>query len=1119
MKRQILVTLLLAFGILFAEWTIVETFVISENTSGLAWDGEYLYFGTFGADEDCVYRLDPADGSYSLLFNGSMGDTYDMTWDGANLWAIGHTGGISTPARACRLDMQGNILEQITLPVHYMSGIAWDDGDFWVAAYDDPDGFIYKIDGEGNILEGFNAPYYQPWSLCMEGEYLWMVDKWSNEIYKIDPADGSVVEHYFYQIDDPTGIVFDGEFFWYCANGPGNQDRLFKVDPNGDGTPEIELGWEEYHFGEVFIGTQQTTMLSISNNGTCDLSINEITISDDAFSISVDLPIVIESGSSHDLEITFDPLRVGEFTDTLEILSNDPNQLSAIVTMAAYVVDSQSHIVLQPEQLHYGSVRHGGLTGRYICIKNWGLENLVVNDITSDNELIYENELDFPVSIPARDSIFARIWFQTGQTGGFSAEVTIESNDPDDGIMHIPVDASVENVSPVIGTEYWHWSFPRSTREITALKKFIDINGDEIEEVIACDRYGILYCLNGNSAGEADIIWEFIGCMNHSFAFSDRGVVVADDLNGDGLQDVVIGSAGSNGSICALNSLDGEVIWQFDTIDIGGARIYQIDGRLDYTGDGICDIVAGIGYFYSATILLNGATGDVEWIREFSRDQDLVCAIDDQNGDGIPDVYCAESESYYNKLYLLSGASGWVLSSLERTVSSYNDIIDVNDVSGDGIKDLVYTKTTREHTCLNNDLEVVWEAPTNAYTERYKRAFYGGMEYLVLTSGGQDAWLTMNTATGEGGATSPVNAWFNDCSPISELNGDRHFDILCGTDDQAFALSGIDGSVIWNMDVDMPVIQACPICDIDGNNSPEMLFSNMIGEITCRSGGTNASAPWGTLTVNVSDNSGFSVEIAEYHLIGEESFSGTVPEDGVLVFPAIAHGTYTLEVSLMLHHDYVLENFEFSSNMVIDVLLEEVLYPVHDFYATSYNNDVTLFWGSMPTRNGKDKKEAKTERYFQGVRLYWEDEMIADMVEGHEYEVGYVPPGTHHFSAVNVYTSGVSEPVTIEVLSVGTEDPGVAPYETALLGNTPNPFNPTTTVRFSLRENLPVTLNVYNLKGQLVRALIDGRMEKGEHSVQWDGDDDYGKPVSSGVYLYQMKAGSANETKKMLLLK
>lgn len=85
--------------------------------------------------------------------------------------------------------------------------------------------------------------------------------------------------------------------------------------------------------------------------------------------------------------------------------------------------------------------------------------------------------------------------------------------------------------------------------------------------------------------------------------------------------------------------------------------------------------------------------------------------------------------------------------------------------------------------------------------------------------------------------------------------------------------------------------------------------------------------------------------------------------------------------------------------------------------------------------------------------------------------------------------------------------------------NVPNPFNPTTTIKFSLPASEQVALAVYNANGALVRTLVDGVKERGDHNITWDGRDMSGSPVSSGVYFYRLSAGKFSESKKMVLLK
>lgn len=93
------------------------------------------------------------------------------------------------------------------------------------------------------------------------------------------------------------------------------------------------------------------------------------------------------------------------------------------------------------------------------------------------------------------------------------------------------------------------------------------------------------------------------------------------------------------------------------------------------------------------------------------------------------------------------------------------------------------------------------------------------------------------------------------------------------------------------------------------------------------------------------------------------------------------------------------------------------------------------------------------------------------------------------------------------------------PDNTILLGNNPNPFNPVTTISYQLPEDCDVELTIYNIKGQLVKTLVNEIKPPGEHSIIWNGRDDSDKSVSSGIYFYKLKSDNFEKTRKMILLK
>jgi hypothetical protein len=95
----------------------------------------------------------------------------------------------------------------------------------------------------------------------------------------------------------------------------------------------------------------------------------------------------------------------------------------------------------------------------------------------------------------------------------------------------------------------------------------------------------------------------------------------------------------------------------------------------------------------------------------------------------------------------------------------------------------------------------------------------------------------------------------------------------------------------------------------------------------------------------------------------------------------------------------------------------------------------------------------------------------------------------------------------------------VHPSSFNLSANYPNPFNPSTTIEYSLGRPVNVKLEILNLLGQEVRTLVDETRSAGRYRIAWDGTNDDGEPVSSGVYLYRFQAGDVVQTRKMLLIK
>lgn len=115
------------------------------------------------------------------------------------------------------------------------------------------------------------------------------------------------------------------------------------------------------------------------------------------------------------------------------------------------------------------------------------------------------------------------------------------------------------------------------------------------------------------------------------------------------------------------------------------------------------------------------------------------------------------------------------------------------------------------------------------------------------------------------------------------------------------------------------------------------------------------------------------------------------------------------------------------------------------------------------------------------------------------FYVGYIPKNV----------AKKNQTVTIEII----------PEQIALVGNYPNPFNPTTSIKFGLPDAMPVEISIYSITGKKVRTLINQELSARYYHVNWDGTDKSGNRVASGIYIYTLKAGSKRLTNKMLFAK
>ena len=203
------------------------------------------------------------------------------------------------------------------------------------------------------------------------------------------------------------------------------------------------------------------------------------------------------------------------------------------------------------------------------------------------------------------------------------------------------------------------------------------------------------------------------------------------------------------------------------------------------------------------------------------------------------------------------------------------------------------------------------------------------------------------------------------------------------------------------------------------------------------------------------------------------------------------------------------------------------------------NNRFIIQWNDAYNQYNIDLMENASLEKFQ-IILYPQPELDGDIII--QYHTVDNPGVTTNYCTVGIenhlqtvgltYTHGNTYPPTAHTLQpglaikfttippdpyTGNNDALQIPFQ--LAQNYPNPFNPRTTISFSVAKSGYAKLSVYNSRGELIRTLLNDNICSGNYSIDWDGKDDKGKSVSSGLYLYKLEINGINQIKKMLLLK
>jgi len=267
---------------------------------------------------------------------------------------------------------------------------------------------------------------------------------------------------------------------------------------------------------------------------------------------------------------------------------------------------------------------------------------------------------------------------------------------------------------------------------------------------------------------------------------------------------------------------------------------------------------------------------------------------------------------------------------------------------------------------------------------------------------------------------------------------------------------------------------------------------------------------------------------------------GYCDEDGFYSL-AVLEGTYEITATLDDYVPMAVEDVSIAvgDTITVDFELEYITPPANLEYDLDFH-EVTLMWedaevtgtdraGRLSSSNQQlsasrerlTREQSRPLTHFNIYRSYEEDDF--EMI-GTSEETTYIDEldegGYYQYYVTAVYNeeyeSEPSNTIEIDVVDAG-DDP--IPMVTELSGNYPNPFNPETTISYSLKSEEHVVIDIYNIRGQKVKTLVDEQQATGYHSVVWNGRDSNDRSVASGVYFSRMQAGEYKKVKKMLLIK
>ncbi|RKY97732.1 MAG: hypothetical protein DRQ13_04355, partial [Ignavibacteriae bacterium] len=757
-----------------------------------------------------------------------------LAFDGTNFWYV--------ERKTARCDLfkitpDGTVLDSITSNQlfggsKYLGGAGWDGTGLWISVYyPNDEAALYKVDVNSKaILDTIPVFGIQPTGITVKGDTLFYVmdgfDGDNENIYAVDLAIKDTLFSFHVpeqpgSRQNPRGLAWDETNFWLLAEpvGAGSGRQLFKYDLGGGGTPQIFVPVSEIFFPNTTVGTDTSETIQIFNTGSATLTVDSVKVNGAAFSVDpLSLPLQITPGNSENVTANFTPVDYEFYQGSLSIYSDDPVSPEVNVDFFGQGVLDGAVLALTDAQHNFGNIWVGedAVTLWETEIINMGDQPLEISDMQFILPEFYFDAPDIPFQISSTDTLTFTIFFYPTLEGTYIDTLKITSNDNTNPVANVAVEGTGTFSEYNYGYAFWNYQVPLNPNtsstefRVEGLKPINDITGDGIDEVmIATDNY-LLMCLNGAGGGTTFPVWTFntyfsnsnAGSIGQSWEYGVQDAMqIADDLNGDGFNDVVIGTGGSNEHVYAIDGTNGEIIWEFgDDINYSLGDFEAVDVQRDFNGDDVKDVLAiadgnSDGTGYKKAFLFNGVNGEIIWQFPYPGPNPSfgksIISVNDFTEDGLPDAVIAfgNNGSTNLKVMGLNGVNGQPVWDTEMVDNEPKELLEL-PLPGDSSDVIAAEYFGRIHRLNGSTGIEVWEYPLGGLSGVIQMALIEDQNgdlipELLIASFAANGLNCLSGADGTLLWAHPMNFQYG-VAVVPDIDFDGGEDVITGDQDGTF---------------------------------------------------------------------------------------------------------------------------------------------------------------------------------------------------------------------------------------------------------------------------------------------------------------------------------------------